>query len=156
MAGKWTHLRKILDSNKEVKICDASDNIGVYKLFITEDIPYPLKYGRVIYIGKSETKSMYKRIEEHLKTESNQGLCNYITLDDVKISFRITKIKKQVKLWEAKEIQEHLDEFGAYPVCNRKKGSTTHKGKRIIIGRRCRKCGYVKTRRKDGKCPCSY
>ena len=156
MAGTWTRQRKVLDSNEEVKICDSCDNIGVYKLFITEDIPYPQKYGRVIYIGKSETNSMYKRIEAHLKSESNEGLCNYIHLDDVKISFRIAKKKDQAKVWEAKEIQEHLEEFGAYPVCNRKKGSTKRKGKRVFLTPKCRKCGYRKTRRKDGKCPCSY
>ena len=63
MPGSWTRARAVLDSDNKVKPCKNSENIGVYKFTITEDIPYPKKRGRVIYIGKSESKSIYKRIE---------------------------------------------------------------------------------------------
>jgi len=73
MPGDWPRARAVLDSNNEVRSCKNSEKIGVYKFTITENITYPKKKGNVIYIGKSESKSIYKRIEEHLKKRTNLG-----------------------------------------------------------------------------------
>ena len=154
MPGSWTRARAVLDSDKKVKSCKNSENIGVYKFTITEDIPYPKKKGRVIYIGKSESKSIYKRIEEHLKKRTNLGLCNYIELSKVNVSFRIASTANQCKIWEHDEILSHQNEYGAYPATNMKSGSKKKKGKRVYQNPKCRICKYRRPRRKDGTCPC--
>ena len=101
MAGTWTRRQKLLDSNHEVKVTDDNDKIGVYKLYITDDIPYPKKRGRVIYIGKSE-KSMYKRLNEHWEKGTNEGVSNYNNYFDVKLSVRVARTKNQALKWEKK------------------------------------------------------
>tara|TARA_B100001175_G_C19112606_1_gene450500 strand:+ start:181 stop:561 length:381 start_codon:yes stop_codon:yes gene_type:complete len=121
----WSAKRNLLDSSGKIKIHSKNDKIGVYKIYLNMNtIPYPNRLGNLIYIGKSESRSVYKRLNDYLNTSitSNPSLTNYILSERYDIKVEITNCNKEERCQkiEKDELRKHMKKYGSLPICNRK------------------------------------
>jgi hypothetical protein len=108
------------------------DNVvGIYFIFLTaRKIAYPFKESRLIYIGMSEkrTNSIASRLANHFEGRSgNFGLQNYRKVDNVKFTYLNFEIiqpmwKQRIEDFESYLLQDFVQRFGVYPICNNKTG----------------------------------
>ena len=123
--ANWSPKRNLLGNDGKIKTHDKNDKIGVYKLYLNiNTIPYPNRLGNVIYIGKSESRSVYKRLSDYLSknTTANESLTNYIYSERFEIKVEITNCRKEERCQtiEKSELGKHINTYGSLPICNRK------------------------------------
>ena len=106
--------------------------IGLYFIFLNDlIIPYPIDSSKLIYIGMSESKvnSIGNRLKSHIKGHSkNKGIIGYSKnwsliftyLDHTFLKHLFPSNK--IEAIETYFLENFADEYGAYPICNNKRG----------------------------------
>lgn len=106
--------------------------VGLYFIFLNDLlIPYPLKGSRLIYIGMSESRinSIGNRLKDHVSGRSkNRGIIGY--KQKWKLSFACLEydflkhifMHEKMEHIEAYFLEDFADKYGAYPICNNKRG----------------------------------
>ena len=105
--------------------------VGLYFISVSKtEILYPFRSSRLIYIGMSEktSNSIASRLRGHFDgTSGNLGLTNYrkaqslmftyLNFDSIKSFWR-----QRVEDLESYFIQDFVQKYGVYPICNNKTG----------------------------------
>lgn len=105
--------------------------VGLY--FICSEItsvPYPFMTSSLLYIGMSEkpSNSIATRLKSHYDgTSGNAGILNYRKVQELKftyINFEALKSfwQQSIEDLESYFIQDFLNKYGVYPICNNKVG----------------------------------
>ena len=107
---------------------------GLYFIFLTHlAIPYPIRESKLIYIGMSESRSnsIGKRLKDHLSGRSeNKGIFGYRARHRLRFTYLESAFlahvfpARAIEQTEAYCLEDFLKEFGSYPICNNKGGST--------------------------------
>jgi len=110
----------------EMYIKTLKGYIGLYFIYMDDLlIPYPFRKSKLIYIGKSDSKqySIGKRLRDHLSGSGNIAVSNYVK--DYQVSFTYLNFeifksfwKKSIEELENYFINDFLEKFGCYPICN--------------------------------------
>lgn len=107
--------------------------IGLYFIFNKDvNINYPFGASRLLYIGMSEkrTNSIGKRLQDHLEGVSgNIGIVSYKKVNPVMFTYlNIEALRgvwsSNVESLEAYFINDFVERYGVYPICNNKSGFT--------------------------------
>jgi len=105
--------------------------IGLYFIFLDSIyINYPFKKSKLIYIGMSEkrTNSIGNRLLNHYDGKSgNAGILNYKKADNLLFTYLNFEMLKQfwnygIENLESYFIQNFVEKYGSYPICNNKSG----------------------------------
>jgi len=105
---------------------------GLYFIFLEKlMISYPFTGSRLIYIGMSESRinSIGNRLRDHASGRSdNRGISGYMKKWAVSFTYFDSEFLGQVfpgikiEATETIFLESFADEFGAYPICNNKRG----------------------------------
>ena len=109
-------------------------SIGLYFIFLDKLlIPYPFKESKLIYIGMSESRanSIGNRLRDHIAGRSNNaGIMGYYKKWKLSFTYLDYEFLKQVfeediEFIETFFLEDLANYFGAYPICNNRRGSFT-------------------------------
>jgi len=104
---------------------------GIYFIFSSGiTIPYPFRGSKLLYIGMSErrTNSISARLNDHYGGRSgNSGLTNYRKVDKLFFTYLNFEViesfwKQSIEDFESFLLQNFVEKFGVYPICNNKTG----------------------------------
>jgi hypothetical protein len=107
---------------------------GLYFIFLRDLlIPYPFKNSYLIYIGMSESRlnSIGNRLKDHLSGRSkNKGILGYYKKWKLKFTYldyeflKHIFVSNKIEAIETYFLEDFSNEFGSYPICNNKRGSS--------------------------------
>ncbi len=109
--------------------------VGLYFIFAqTTFIQYPFDKSKLLYIGMSEkkTNSISNRLLGHYDGKSkNVGLVNYRKKEALLFTYLNFDILKanwdfRIEDLESYFIQNFVERYGVYPICNNKTGAEIH------------------------------
>lgn len=105
---------------------------GLYFIFLKSlTIPYPFAASRLIYVGMSESRinSIGNRLRDHASGRSdNRGISGYMKKWEVMFTYFDLEFLAQIfpavqiEPMETMFLENFADQFGAYPICNNKRG----------------------------------
>jgi hypothetical protein len=113
------------------KIFGLEKVVGIYFIATTNiNIQYPFGKSKLLYMGMSEriSNSIASRLKGHYEGISeNQGLANYRKVDPLRFTYinfdSIRSFWQQgIEDLESYFIQDFVQHFGVYPICNNKTG----------------------------------
>lgn len=105
--------------------------VGLYFVFTKNtQIQYPFKKSKLLYIGMSEkkTNSIGNRLTGHFEGKSkNLGLVNYRKCEPLYFTYINFEMLKpfwnlRIEDLESYFINNFVEKFGVYPICNNKTG----------------------------------
>jgi hypothetical protein len=110
--------------------------VGCYLIYTkTDEIIYPNRDSRLVYIGVSKTSSngMKQRLESHL-AGGNRGICNYSKQKGLLFTYQEADWLTEIIERPAADLERYLildfaEKYGCYPICNARSEGELQKDK---------------------------